>query len=221
MKLVNVSLVSIMLWVGSTAWAIDIDQSTPKATALSFAKALEAGDGKAARQLVIGTDQELGVIDATIDFTAAVKKLREAAVKKYAEKADEATGSGLTVDSSKALEDTEIKEEADTATLTNTKAQASQAPMRMKKIDGKWKVNLSETFSGAAALGQNSAQMQSMLKDWTEAVSEVADEVEKGQYILPADAKQALDARLMAKLKAAPATAPATAPSEAPAQLPK
>jgi hypothetical protein len=216
MKRVNI-LLALILCAGPV-WAIEVDQSTPKATALSFAKALEAGDGAAAHQLVFGTEQEMGVIDATITFTNAVKKLHDAAVKKYADKADEATGTGLTVDSSKALEDTEIKEEADTATLTNTKAQGSQAPMKMKKIDGKWKVNLSETFSGAAALGQDSAKMQSMLKDWTDAVTEVADEVEKGQYPLPADAKQALEARLMAKLKASPATGPSTAPATAPAQ---
>ena len=147
----KVCALALSCWMVAAALATDIDQSTPKAAALSFAKALEGGDDAAARKIVVGTEQEKQVVDAMIEFTGAVKKLRDAAVKKYADKADDVTGPGMTMGPSKALEDTDIKIDGDTAVVTSTKPQSGQSPTHLKNIDGKWMVDLSQTLKGAGA----------------------------------------------------------------------
>lgn len=195
--------------------AIDIDRSSPKATAQSFIKALEAGDIQAARQMVAGTEPEKLVVDAWVDFSASVKKLRESAVKKYGDNADEAVGAGATLDSAKALENTQVTETGDIATVVSTKPQPGQTPMQLRKVDGMWMIDLTETFKGATTAGQSIEQMPAMLKGWAEACRETAGEIDQGQYVTPADANQALTVKMMAALKSAtPSTAPATAPSE-------
>jgi hypothetical protein len=198
--------------VALAAPTTQIDESTPKGAALAFAKAMEAGDTQAAKQLSIGSDQDQQVLAAMLDFTRAVKTLRESAVKKFADKADEVTGGGMSMDPTKALEDTEIKEEGDTATVTATKPQPST--MHLKKVDGKWKVDLSETLKGAAGPGQDVTQFQAMLKGWTSAINETATEIDDGKYAAPADASQALQVKMMAALKAlSPTTGPTTEPA--------
>ena len=159
-------ILALAICVGiGAARAADIDQSTPKATAMAFAKALQAGDDSVARQLAVGTDQDQQVLSSMLDFTRAMKTLRESAAKKYGDKAEEVTGGGLNVDSAKALEDADIKEQGDTAIVTSTKPQPST--MSLKKIDGKWKVDLTDTLKGAAGPSQNIGQFQTMLKSWS------------------------------------------------------
>lgn len=187
------------------------DESSPKTTAIAFAKVLEAGDGEAAKQLVIGSDQDKQVLDAMIEFTNSVKKLRESAVKKFADKADEVTGGGMNVDSSKALEDSEVKEEGDTATII---AHKPPSTMYLKKVDGKWKVNLTDTLKAAATPEQNLSQFQTMLQGWSSAITETAGEIDTGKYPAPADASAALQVKMMAALKS---TSPTTAPTTLPA----
>ncbi|HEX3355434.1 MAG TPA: hypothetical protein VHS31_00535 [Tepidisphaeraceae bacterium] len=195
--------------------AADIDQSNPKAAAMSFAKALEAGDAKTARQLATGSDADKQVIDAMISFNSAVKKLRESAVKKYTDKSDEVVSPGSTIDSTKVLEDTEVKEEGDVAAIVPTKPQQRQSAMHMKRVDGKWNVNLNQTLQDAAAPGQTIEQMHAMLESWGDIFKETADEIDQGKYPTPADANQALGVKMMATLKSfVPSTAPATPTSE-------
>jgi hypothetical protein len=213
-RLVTCVLMLVLALTGVVR-AADIDQSTPKAAALAFAKAMEAGDANTANQIAVGTDQDKQVLAAMMDFTHSVKTLRESAVKKFGDKADEVTGGGMNVDSAKAMEDTETKEDGDTATVVATKPQPST--MHLKKIDGKWKVDLTETLKGAAGPGQDISQFQAMLKGWSAAITETASEIDDGKYPAPADASAALQVKMMAALKAmTPTTAPTTAPSEAP-----
>jgi hypothetical protein len=194
--------------------AADTDQSTPKATALTFAKALEAGDADAAKKIAIGTDQDQQVLASMCEFTKAVKTIHESAVKKYADKADEVIG-GLTLDSAKALEDAEIKEDGDSATVSYTKPQPSS--MYLKKVDGKWMVNLTDTLKNAQGAGQDVVQFQSMLKDWAGAVNETASEIDEGKYAQPTDARDALSGKMLT-LKAKSSTAPTTEPITQPAK---
>jgi hypothetical protein len=221
MKRVNLMLLTVVISgvisLASVAWAVDVDQSNPKATALSFARVLEAGDGQAARQMVIGTEAEKQVLDAWVGYTAAIKKLRDAAAKKFPDKADEVTGAGMNIDSAKALEDSEVKEEADTARIVSNKPRPGQSDLCLRKVDGKWVINLSETFKGIT--GQNAEQMAAMMKGWADASNETAEEIEQGQYTTPADANQALSVKMIAALKSATSTTePTTAPASQPAK---
>ena len=88
--------------------------------------------------MVVGTDAEKQVLDAWVSYTAAIKKLRDAATKKFPEKADEVTGAGMNIDSAKALEDSEVKEEGDTARIVPNKPKPGQSDLCLRKVDGKW-----------------------------------------------------------------------------------
>jgi hypothetical protein len=206
-----------LCFTGGRVFAADVDQSNPKAAALSFAKALESGDSETAKSLVVGTDQEKQIVDATADFVSAVKKLKDSATKKFGDKATEITGQSMSVDMSKQIEGTESKEEGDTATLTNPQQAQGQQPMKLKKVDGKWKVDLSAITQGAAAGGQNVDQMQTTLKAWSGAFTEMANEIDQGKYETPEAARQAFTGKMMAALAAVkpPSTAPTTAPTTA------
>ena len=207
MQSMKVWVVAAVCCGALAARAAEIDQSTPKATALSFAKALEAGDADAAKKLSVGTDQDQQVLSAMLEFTRSIKQLRESAVKKYADKADEVTGGGMNMDSTKALEDSEIKETGDTATVIATKPQPST--MHLKKIDGKWMVNLTDTLKEATGPGQDVTQFQAMLKSWSSAITETAGEIDDGKYPRPRMQDGALQVKMMAALKAlSPTTAP-------------
>src|SRR2546423_8616228 len=166
--------------------------------------------------MVIGTDAEKQVLDAWVGYTSSIKKLRDAAAKKFPEKADEVTGAGMNIDSAKALEDSEVKEEADTARIVSNKPKPGQNDLFLRKVDRKWVINLSETFKGIN--GQNVEQMAAMMKGWTDASNETAEEIEQGQYPTPAEANQALSVKMIAALKSATSTTePTTAPASQPA----
>src|SRR5262249_934428 len=158
-----------------------------------------AGDDQAARQMVVGTDAEKQVLDAWVGYTASIKKLREAAAKKFPDKADEVTGAGMNIDSTKALEDSDVKEEGETPRIVAKNPKPGQSDLFLKKVDGRWVINLSETFKGIT--GQNVEQMAAMMKGWTDASNETAEEIEQGQYATPADANQALSVKMIAALK--------------------
>src|SRR5581483_2217840 len=128
---------AVILSVAGIASGADVDQSTPKAAAMGFAKAMENGDAALAKELSVGSEQDQKVLSSMLEFTGSIKKLRDSASKKYGDKADEVTGGGMNVDSSKLLEDAQIQENGDTATVMSGKPQPSA--MNLKKVDGKWK----------------------------------------------------------------------------------
>ena len=139
MQSMKVWVVAAVCCGALAARAAEIDQSTPKATALSFAKATEAGDADAAKKLSVGTDQDQQVLSAMLEFTRSIKQLRESAVKKYADKADEVTGGGMNMaQPQKRPEDSEIKETGDTATVIATKPQPSTMHLKKdrRQVDG-------------------------------------------------------------------------------------
>jgi Domain of unknown function (DUF4878) len=211
MKFAPFYTLALILFLAPRLIAAEADQSTPKAAAMSFAKALDAGDAKTARQLATGSDADKQVIDAMISFNAAVKKLRNSAITKYADKADEVVSPGAVIDSTKVLDDTEVREEGDVATIVPTKPQQKQSAMHLKKVDGKWKVNLNQTLQESAPPGQTIDQMHAMIQSWGDIFSETADEIDQGKYPTPADANQAMSVKMMATLRTfIPATAPAT-----------
>ena len=211
MKFGQFCTLAMVLCLTPQLLAADVDQSSPKAAAVSFAKALDAGDAKTARQLATGSDADKQVIDAIISFNSAVKKLRESAIKKYTDKADEVVSPGAVIDSTKILDDTEVREEGDVATIVPTKPQQRPSATHLKKVDGKWKVNLNQTLQESAAPGQTIEQLHAMIQSWGDIFSETADEIDQGKYPTPADANQALSVKMMATLKTfVPSTAPAT-----------
>src|SRR3954469_1108339 len=108
MRYVKIWALVLAAFITFAARAIDIDQTTPKAAALSFMKAIEAGDASA-KDITIGNEQDQELLSVMVQFSGSVKHLREVSAKKFGDKADEVTGGGLNMDSAKALESADIK----------------------------------------------------------------------------------------------------------------
>jgi hypothetical protein len=201
-----------LLVVSTFSQAADVDNSDPKAVALAFAKAIENGDAATARQLVVGTDQEKQFVDSTVAFIGARKKLKDSAVKAFADKA--ADLADLRGNMSDQIPNMDVQIDGDNATLIPPKSQPDGKPFPLTKIDGKWKVKLSALLSESStqpseSSQQNLAEIQSTLNTWTTSINELATEIDQGKYKTADDAKAALAAKAQAA-----ATRPTTAPAQ-------
>src|SRR3954467_13751943 len=127
-------------------FAQDIPADSPKGAAMQFFKAMETGDAKAARASATGSDKQLAMLDLLVPVLSGYKQLENAAVKKWGEGARKTlsqNGQGGALDFEKQLKASTEKIEGDTATITSTSPEQQKEPMKLKKVDGKWKVDMS------------------------------------------------------------------------------
>jgi hypothetical protein len=187
------------------------DLSTPKAAAMTFAKALEAGDAATAKASAVGDAQTQDLVGALAEVAAQNAKLREAATAKFgAEASAKISRKMSSEDLSKQLDASEIKEDGDTATITSKETPGN--PLTLKKVDGQWKVDM---LSGAA--GPQLAQQLPMIKSFGGVMSELATEITDGKYKNVDEAQTALQTKMMAamaNMRRPPASQPTTAPSK-------
>lgn len=165
------------------------DLATPKGAAKAFATAMENGDAAAAKRASTGGDPQ--VIEAMAKLSGNMKKLHDASVAKFGDQGKNLTegGGGPNFsDWSKKIDEATVKEEGDTATLTQ---KDNAEPLKLKKINGEWKVDVSPMTGEMAGMG--TAMFDSMAK----AANETADEVKAGKYKTPQEARQALSSKMM------------------------
>ncbi|HEY2587948.1 MAG TPA: hypothetical protein VGI81_19550 [Tepidisphaeraceae bacterium] len=120
-----------------------------------------------------------------------MKKLQDASVARFGDQGKNLTGGGNGPDFSewsKKIDEATVKQEGDAATLTQ---KDSGEPLKLKKINGEWKVDVSPMTSEMASMG--TAMIDSMSK----AASETADEIKAGKYKTPQEAQQALSSKMM------------------------
>ncbi|HZL34525.1 MAG TPA: hypothetical protein VFC78_04385 [Tepidisphaeraceae bacterium] len=159
--------------------------STPKATAAAFARAVAAGDADGAKKASTGGDP--AAIDALAAMAHKMKKLHDAIVTKFGE-AQVKTIQGSTYNMSEVLDQMDAAQETitgDSATLIFNHA---GHPMKLKKVDGNWKVDASEVARPG---------MVPMFEKMGEAASQTADEISAGKYATPKQAADAFTPRMM------------------------
>jgi hypothetical protein len=166
------------------------DLSTPKAAAQSFAKAMESGDAEAAKAACTGADPK--IIEAMAGMSATRKKLHDAAVAKFGDDA-KSIGSfdGNDADMKKMVDESEEKIDGDTATLKPK----SGEPLKLKKIDGSWKVDMSQHLG----MG-DTAEATKMMGTMSKAAGETADEINAGKYKTAKEAEQAMQQKMMSSM---------------------
>jgi hypothetical protein len=169
-----------------------VDLSSPKATAKTFASAMEAGDSAAARKCFDVKDEEQGkAIDAVVELGGASTKLAEAARKKFGDANKILQGDDSPVGMAKELESAEEKITGDTATLTPK----SGRKMSLKKIGGEWKVDF------AAMIGNEKMdKVVPMFKAMAKALTETADEIGAGKFKTADEAKEAMGKKMMSAM---------------------
>ena len=213
-RLMIVSSVAILMFgvcAGSTFAAPDL--SNPKSAAMAFAKAMEAGDADVAKAATLSDANNQELVTTLAGMVANVNKLRDSAKAKFGDAAGEQiAGNMKSMDMAKQLEDAEVKETGDTASISSTKTPGN--PVQLKKVDGEWKVDMASSIAAAPG-GGNIAQQLPFLKAVGAAMGELSTEITAGKYKDVEEAQSAMQTKMMGAMAAMrrPATsAPATQP---------
>jgi hypothetical protein len=173
-----------------------VDLSTPKAGATAFAKALENGDLEAAKAASIADEKGVQILELLVPVMGSMKKFSDAATAKFGEEGKKISGEnaeGLNI--AKQIEEAEIKETGDTATLATKN---SKEPLKMKKVDGEWKVDIASMDTGGAAADIEKAKP--MFTAMAKAAAEETQAINEGKYKTADEAKQAFAMKLMAAM---------------------
>lgn len=169
--------------------------STPKDAAQTFATAVANGDIETAKKASTGGDP--GFIQSLATFAANMKKYRDAMASKFGDEgkaAAEGTANSATAIATK-LNDGEVKENGDTATITS---KMDSKPLTLKKVNGEWKVDLSQTAGLGGALGAG------LMDPMGQVAAEMADEVNAGKYSSAKAAQAAFGTRMIGSYSVAP-----------------
>jgi hypothetical protein len=170
---------------------------TPKGVLKLLAAGLRDGDTDRIRQVMYASNaSETRMVAAMADMAKAMAALQRSAVKAFGrEGAKEVVGDtdATDTDSKARIDSAEVKVNGDTATVTMEDGE--EAPVVLKRVDGRWRLPMAELSRGAdlAALEERLAG----LAEQSKLVRELADEVGAGKYASPAQAHEAWQSRAM------------------------
>jgi hypothetical protein len=174
-----VASLAICLGVGATmasvARAGEPDRSTPKKTAVSFGKALSAGDMETVHKVATGTAAEFALCKSMAEMIQASKRLNEAATGKFGD--DGKLPKELTMDIVADFEAADEKIDGNTAALVIKGKADDQFPPTFKKDGDNWTLDLTNMDKHPASAGM--AQMFSVM---TKAMDTVDKNINDGKY---------------------------------------
>jgi len=177
-----------------TTVAMAIDASTPKGAAKMFAKAVEAGDSATAKSVAVGSPTGMKFIESLTGIARAQKGLEAAALKKFGK-----DGAALTKGQAMKIPDVDKSIEkvtGDSATLTPPDGKGQ--PMTMKKVSGKWKVDISSMGKDPKQSDAMMAQIGPMFANMTKAMNEMTTDVNAGKFKTVKEAQAGMQTKLMA-----------------------
>jgi len=171
--------------------------ATPKGALKLLAAALRDGDAERIRQVMYAANpSEAKMVTAMADMAKSMAALQKSAIKAFGrEGAKEVVGDTNATDTeSKArIDSADVKVQGDTATVTMEDGE--EAPVVLKRVDGRWRLPMSELSRGAD-LGALEERLAG-LAEQSKLVRELAEEVAAGKYASPAQAHEAWQSRAM------------------------
>lgn len=181
----------VLCVLGLIAGCEGSEYSTPKGAAESLAAAMEKGDVEGVKRASAGGDPK--AVEGMTKVVAAMKELNDAAVAKFGDqgKGIASNGPGGDLDMARKVREAEVKIEGDTVTLT---VKGDDDPLKLKKVDGEWKVDLSEMAGPAAAMGA------AMFDGMASAAKQTAADIKAGKYKTAEEAEAAFTAQMMGGL---------------------
>lgn len=177
---------------GGGGGAAAADLSTPKAAAQSFAKAVTTGDNAGIRATTTGTEEQYKMAEAMGGMLKSMADLRAAATAKYG--ADNPISKDKDMDIAKDIDEAEFKTEGDVATMVKKTNPNDKDPLKLKKVDGKWKVDL------GSMPASESAQITKMAPAMKKACDEVAAEINSGKHATADAAQTAMGQKMAAAM---------------------
>jgi hypothetical protein len=208
---------------GAATAAVKADTSTPKAAASSFFKAMETGDTSAAKALASGSEKQLAVLDILVPVVSGFKQLEVAAVKKWGDEGrktlTQGQGGAGTFDFNEKLKTAKEEVTGDVATITpvTDKPEDKKDPMKLKKVDGQWKLDM----ASIPADGLDDPNTTKMLKAMADIAKSTAAEIDQGKYPNAQAAKEAMGQKILPLILNGGAGAPGGAPEQPKKEEPK
>jgi hypothetical protein len=155
------------------------DLSTPKKAAMAFTKAVETGDLNGVKTTSVGSEADYQLVQSIMDFLAANQLLRQAAIDRFGQPASEQIPDLSNL--SKQVEQGAEKMDGDTATVGKAD---DKEPMKLKKIDGQWKCDLSAI--------PDKQQVSKAMPKMRQIMLDVTTDIKAGKYKTVEEAKDAM-----------------------------
>jgi len=168
------------------------DSADAKAAAVAVVNAIAKGDRDALSANFVGTGADKQLADAMIDLLQAADALHQAGVKQFGN--DSTKASFIDVDPARMtqqVKDSTANVTGDTAEMIAKDAQPPHEGMQLKRINGQWKVT---QITGNLDMRQKALEF---IPDAAKVMNEAASEINDGKYAGPAEAKAALQAKMM------------------------
>ena len=175
---------------------VPADQSTPKAALKTFSRALETGDASRVRELLSAEgEHERELAEATVTLAEASAQLARAASSAFGDERARPLGVDphATEEAIERIDAATEKIDGESATLRI--ADSDDPAIVLVRRNGKWRVPVAELMKNveAADVQRNVADMIWQAKQ----MRELSEEVSTGKYATAAEARQALDRRIM------------------------
>ena len=168
------------------------DLSTARSAALAWIDACWSGDARAAHKVLVDEERQREFMTGPLRFSAALRALESAAVKQFGDAGKRVTG--YPDGSAKSIEkQLEIKEEGDRAAASGREA---VLPLQLRRIDGRWRVDLSGAIGDARA--RRAAEASGAAAKVAE---DMAAEVTAGKFQTADEARTVFRERRLAQVK--------------------
>lgn len=186
------------------------DLSAPKAAAITFYRAMMAGDADLAKSAAVGNEEQMRAIDATCALSQGLQRLSEAVKEKFGQAdpglANQAAGLSVKLQGIEKMDVRLDGPDGDAATLTDP---ASKQTMQARKVRGEWRVAM-DSMPGHERAGEVTALAAAVAR----AAEQLAAEIKQDKHRSAEEARQAFQSNLSAILSTRPTTtAPATRPT--------
>jgi len=188
-----VSCHALLCGCGGSSSGGSTDLSTPKAAVKTVADALRRGDAAALKNATINGDPAF--IDMMASMMSSTKTLTDAAVAKFGDAGKTISNSKMP-DFDKSLDNADVKEEGDTATVTPKDGNGE--PVKLKKVDGQWKMDFAQAPHMPSKAEMD--QMGPMFNSMVDANKTTAADINAGKYKSVEEARQGLSQKMMAAM---------------------
>jgi hypothetical protein len=167
------------------------DLSTPKAAAVAFMRALESGEVRAIKAVTLGSDDDYRLMSAVASAMRATRDLQKAANNRFG-KAGDGIVPGQSGDPVDEISESKVKETGDTALLARKEDPEGRSPLKLKKTDGQWKIDL-------AALPDKRQINQALpaMRATQRAMEQATADIKAGKYKTAEEAKEVVQKQLM------------------------
>ncbi|GIW76617.1 MAG: hypothetical protein KatS3mg104_1680 [Phycisphaerae bacterium] len=196
MRLFRTSVNAVLLVaITCQAQSSQPDYSTPQGVFRTYTQSIANGDIEELKKASVTTDKHQQLLKNQISYLATEKKFRETCIQAFPGATKELADP--TQQTLQAIAKAEVKIDGDTAMLFTPD---SPEPVRLKRIDNRWKVDLPAMYDDQAVddiLAFRSA-LQFVMND-------LIDDIQKGKYKTFDELKNVLEIRVKMRMALPPA----------------